>query len=74
MQKAELLSSLYPRFGSRIYGFRRRLTQDDLLAEDLTQETFLRATQGFGAFRGGGKASNWLYRIATNVFRDHRRS
>ena len=38
MQKAGILSALYPRFGSRIYGFLRRLTQDDLLAEDLTQD------------------------------------
>ncbi|MFI5398657.1 MAG: RNA polymerase sigma factor [Candidatus Binatia bacterium] len=71
MQKAEVLSSLYPRFGSRIYGFLRRLTQDDLLAEDLTQETFLRAAEALGTFRGDGKVSNWLYRIATNLFRDH---
>lgn len=73
MQGTTDLSSLYPRFGPRIYGFLRRLTQEDALAEDLTQETFLRAAERFDTFRGEGKISNWLYRIATNVFRDHLR-
>ena len=73
MQRTTDLSSLYPKFGARIYSFLRRLTQDDALAEDLTQETFLRAAEHFDTFRGEGKASNWLYRIATNLFRDHLR-
>jgi RNA polymerase sigma-70 factor (ECF subfamily) len=74
MQSTIELSSLYPRFGARIYSFLRRLTQDDLLAEDLTQATFLRAAERFHTFRGEGKVSNWLYRIATNLFRDHVRA
>jgi RNA polymerase sigma-70 factor (ECF subfamily) len=74
MQSTIELSSLYPRFGARIYGFLRRLTQDDLLAEDLTQATFLRATERLDTFRGEGTVSNWLYRIATNLFRDHVRA
>jgi RNA polymerase sigma-70 factor (ECF subfamily) len=73
MQRTTDFSSLYPRFGARIYGYLRRLTQDDALAEDLTQETFLRAAERFDTFRGEGKAANWLYRIATNLFRDHLR-
>jgi RNA polymerase sigma-70 factor (ECF subfamily) len=73
MQGTADLASLYPEFGARIYRFLRRLTQDDALAEDLTQETFLRAAEHFATLRDHTKASNWLYRIATNLFRDHLR-
>jgi RNA polymerase sigma-70 factor (ECF subfamily) len=36
-------------------------------AEDLTQETFLRAWRHRGSFRGESSFSAWLYRIATNA-------
>lgn len=73
MPKTGDLASLYPRNGARIQAFLRRLAQDDAAAEDLTQETFLRAAEHFDGFRGEGTVANWLYRIATNVFRDHLR-
>ncbi len=36
-------------------------------AEDLTQETFLRAWRGYAEFEGRSSIRTWLYRIATNV-------
>lgn len=63
-------AKLYIEFGDRIYNYLRRLTQDPELAEDLTQGTFLRAVQHLADFREEGSVSNWLYRIATNLFRD----
>jgi RNA polymerase sigma-70 factor, ECF subfamily len=36
-------------------------------AEDLTQETFLRAWRGYADFEGRSSTRTWLYRIATNV-------
>lgn len=74
MPVASDMSALYERFGSRIYSYLRRLTQNAELAEDLTQETFLRAVESFQSFRGEGEISNWLYRIATNLFRDYLRA
>jgi RNA polymerase sigma-70 factor (ECF subfamily) len=49
------------------------MTRDLPLAEELTQETFLRAGRGLREFRGEAKLATWLYRIATNLYLDHRR-
>ena len=42
-------------------------------AEDLTQETFLRAFRGLEGFRGGTSLQSWVFRIAANLARDHLR-
>ncbi len=43
-------------------------------AEDLAQETFLRAYGQIGTFRGTAKFSTWLYRIAVNTCLNWRQS
>lgn len=59
---------------SAIRGLLRQLTRSDLaLADDLAQETFLRAYKHIRSFRGEAKFSTWLYRIAYNCFREDAR-
>jgi RNA polymerase sigma-70 factor, ECF subfamily len=48
--------------------FARRLTSDPASAEDLVQETLMRAWRGFDQFRGGTNARAWLFRILLNTF------
>jgi len=43
-------------------------------AEDLTQETFVKAHRALGSFRGEAQLSTWIYRIATNTAMDKLRS
>lgn len=47
------------------------LQGDVAIAEDLVQETFVRAMRGIGGYRGQASFSTWLHRIAINVVRRH---
>ncbi len=51
----------------RIYNLALMRCNRPDLAEDMTQETFIRAYKGLRAFRGDAQVSTWLYRIAINV-------
>ena len=47
---------------------------DEMLSEDLAQDTFLKAFNGWNSFRHLSGTKTWLFRIAYNVFYDYRRS
>jgi RNA polymerase sigma-70 factor (ECF subfamily) len=54
----------------RLYGFCVRLTNHPSDAEDLVQETLLRAMRAYDGLREPSRAKGWLFAIATNVWRD----
>jgi RNA polymerase sigma factor (sigma-70 family) len=65
---------LVRRHQSSVRGLLRQLTRTDIaLADDLSQETFLRAYKNIRSFRGEARFSTWLYRIAYNCFRENAR-
>jgi RNA polymerase sigma-70 factor (ECF subfamily) len=51
-----------------LYSAALRMTRSPSDAEDLVQETYLRAYRGFGGFTDGTNLRAWLYRILTNTF------
>jgi len=51
-----------------LYAAALRMTRNPADAEDLVQETYLRAYRGFEGFREGTNLKAWLYRILTNTF------
>ena len=51
-----------------LYSAALRMTRNPSDAEDLVQETYLRAYRGFGGFQEGTNLKAWLYRILTNTF------
>jgi RNA polymerase sigma-70 factor, ECF subfamily len=52
--------------------FARSLAHDDALADDLVQETYLRAYRSWATFKPGADARRWLFTICRNVFLRHR--
>ena len=51
-----------------LYSAALRMTRNPSDAEDLVQETYLKAYRGFGGFEQGTNLKAWLYRILTNTF------
>jgi RNA polymerase sigma-70 factor (ECF subfamily) len=52
----------------QLYGAAVRMTRNPSDAEDLVQETFLKAYRAYGTFEEGTNLKAWLYRILTNTF------
>ena len=55
-------------FMSALYSGALRMTRNPSDAEDLVQETYLRAYRGFGGYQDGTNLKAWLFRILTNTF------
>jgi RNA polymerase sigma factor (sigma-70 family) len=68
-------AQLVLRYQSQLRLWARRLCDGDAhLADDLAQETFMKAYAALGAFRAESKFSTWLYRIAFNIAANRWRS
>jgi RNA polymerase sigma factor (sigma-70 family) len=68
LQQASLL---FERYNKRIYNFLARMTMDRALAEDLTQNVFLRIIKYRSSYREGHRFQSWIYQVARNIFSDH---
>ena len=68
------VSVLFDRYNKRIFNFLARMTSDRDLAEDLTQNVFLRIIKYRGSYKEGLKFRSWIYQIARNIFSDHYQS
>jgi RNA polymerase sigma-70 factor (ECF subfamily) len=64
MSFEDLAMPLFP----SLYGYARWLTGEAHEAEDLVQETYLKALRGFGSFREGTNFRAWMFRILRNTF------
>jgi RNA polymerase sigma-70 factor, ECF subfamily len=60
------VNDLYRKFGPTIFSRCRRLLKDDHLAEDATQEVFVRVMKHIEAAPDDSVALAWIYRISTN--------
>jgi RNA polymerase sigma factor (sigma-70 family) len=60
-------ADIYSAFNKKIYNFAYRMTQNKELAEDITQETFIKVLNNYDKFRGDSSISTWIYAIAKNV-------
>ena len=64
------LNDLMDRHGGRLMNYLVRSLQDEDIAADLAQETFVRVYQHRNRFDARQKFSTWLYAIATNLVKD----
>lgn len=67
----ENLAELVAGHQESLFAFLYRMCGDADLAEDLMQETFVRAMQASRTYRPTARLSTWLFSIASNLMRDH---
>ncbi len=63
-----IFAELIRRHQSHVRGWLGQLTRDPMLADDLAQDTFIRAWQKLHTFSGKGRFVSWLFKLAHNVF------
>lgn len=68
------MHALYQRYAPRVYAVVRRIAGTDALAEDWTQEAWIRAFRALPEFRGDAAFSTWLHRVAVNSALQGKRS
>ena len=64
---------LLTRYERPVFSLVYRMVRDRALAEDLTQEAFVRAFNAIGTYKPSYKFSNWIFKIANNHTIDHLR-
>jgi len=70
----EAFEALYRANLGRVYALCYRMAGEATLAEELTQDVFVRAWQRLGSFRGESALSSWLHPLTVNVALSERRS
>ncbi|MBI5394453.1 MAG: sigma-70 family RNA polymerase sigma factor [Verrucomicrobia bacterium] len=63
----QAFEELVSRYRGKVYGLVYGMARNESDAQDLCQETFIRAWQSLARFRGQSSFYTWLYRIATNL-------
>ncbi|MBI4669646.1 MAG: sigma-70 family RNA polymerase sigma factor [Elusimicrobia bacterium] len=69
-----LFEEVVERCGAKVYALACRLLGSDQGAEDLAQESLVRAFRFYGNFRGESSVDTWLYRITVNTWKNQVRS
>ena len=69
----ENFEQVFERYYSKVYRFALALCQNALFAEELAQQTFFKALQSIGGFRGECRIEVWLCQIAKHEFYANRR-
>jgi RNA polymerase sigma-70 factor (ECF subfamily) len=64
---AQQFGGVFQRYREAVYSTAYAIVRDRAAAEDVTQETFLRAFQARNEFRGDSRVGWWLTRVATNL-------
>ena len=67
------MNQIYEKYADVVYGFILRMCHDENLAEDILQDTFLKAIEKINTFDQKCKLTTWLCQIAKNTYFDYLR-
>jgi len=67
------LEQLYTAYYSKVYAYVLVMSQDEHIAEEVTQEAFYKAMKGLKKFRGDSALLTWICSIARNTYYDEKR-
>jgi len=67
---AKSFEVLFNRYYNMIHAFAYRVCLVETEADDIAQETFIRAARGISSYRATASFKNWLYRVAHNALID----
>lgn len=65
---ADAFKSLYDKYSGRVYALALRLCGNNDIANDLTQEVFIKVWESISSFKGESAFYSWLHRICINAF------
>jgi RNA polymerase sigma factor (sigma-70 family) len=67
-KEEEALKQLYDRYEKPIYAFAYRMVRDQMMAEEIVQELFLRIWNAAERYEGGsGKLTSWMFTLTRNI-------
>lgn len=72
--KNEAFNELYNRYGDKLYRYFARLLNNEVLAEDFTQDLFIKIMVSANTFHPQKKFTTWMYTIASNMCRNEWRN
>jgi len=70
-QSNKYFDILYERYSPRVYGKSLSLIKNEAIAQDLSQETFVKIFTNLSKFKGNSKFSTWVYSITYNTCMDY---
>jgi RNA polymerase sigma-70 factor, ECF subfamily len=73
-QKEEIIDELMELYSEKVYLLAYSYVKDKGMAEDISQEVFIKCFKSLQYFRGDSKISSWIYRITANTAKDFLRS
>ena len=72
--KENIIDDLMNLYSKKVYLLAYSYVKDQGLAEDISQEVFLKCYKSLNQFRGESQISSWIYRITANTAKDYLRS
>lgn len=67
----DTFTRLIEEYGQQVYNIALFTVQDEMQAEDITQEVFIKIYRKISDYRGDAKLSTWIYRITKNTCFNH---